>query len=245
MVRISLTFILLIALLPLSQGQGKDTVPYVEGEKLFFDLSYGWIKGGEGEMQYLTVKRDTGRVGVVYAEAHTTGIFSWFSPVTDRSETFFRLQDGYPIRAGREIQHKGRISSEELLFLEDNRRVYSSRSGEHLFTERTYDILSAFYRARRVLYRHPPTEGTLLKFPVFFDGEFFDIRVVYDGQEVIRTCLGRRMCYRFIPDTVQNNTFTDPGQLRIWVTGDRRVLPVKITVRLPVGSFRCVLTDVQ
>jgi hypothetical protein len=245
MVRIPLIFIFMVAFLPLSQGQEKETLPYAEGERLFFDLSYGWIKGGEGEMQYLTVERDTGRMGVVHAEAHTTGIFSWFSPVEDRSETFFRLRDGYPVRSAREILRRGKNSSEELLFLDDNHRVHSSRSGDHLYQVRMFDVLSAFYQARRMLYREPPKEGCVLRLPLFFDGKFFDIRVVYDGQEVIRTFLGRRNCYRFVPDTVQNNTFTDPEQLRIWVTDDGHYLPVKIVVRLPVGSFRCVMTGME
>ena len=196
-------------------------------------------------MQYVTAENDTETVGVVHAEAHTTGIFSWFSPVEDRSRTIFSLPDGYPVRSEREIRRRGKISSEELFFLNDNHRLRSSRSGDHLCSERLYDVLSAFYRARRMLYRQPPSEGTLLKLPLFFDGNYFDVRVRYDGQEEIRTFEGRKRCYRFVPDTTGNRTFTDADQLRIWVTADGRLLPVKIIAKLPVGSFRCVLTGVE
>jgi hypothetical protein len=108
-----------------------------------------------------------------------------------------------------------------------------------------FDMLSAFYKARRILAERPPEEGDVLRLPLFFDGKYFDIRIKYDGQETIRTFSGRQMCSRFVPDTTGNHTFTDPDQLRIWVTDDGRYLPVKIVVRLPVGSFRCVLTGVE
>ena len=245
MVRLSVILLVFGRLLLFSYGQEKDAFPYPEGEKLFFDLSYGWIKGGEGVMQYHTVVRDSDTMAVVRAEAHTTGIFSWFSPVEDRSETHFRAEDGYPVRSVREIRRRGKTSSEELLFLEDNHRIRSSRSGDHLFPVRMYDVLSAFYRARSMLSRHLPAEGSILRLPLFFDGKYFDVRVRYDGKEEIRTFEGRKMCYRFVPDTTGNRTFTDPEQLRIWVTDDGRLLPVRIVARLPVGSFRCVLTGVQ
>ena len=235
-----------LGVLPLvSRGQECRSLPYREGEKLFFDLSYGWIKGGEGMMQYLTEERDSLRVGVVHAEARTTGIFAWFSRVEDRNRSFFSLQEGYPYRSERTIRRNERVSREELQFLDDNHRVRSSRSGDHLYSEKMYDMLSAFYKARRILAEVPPEEGDVLRLPLFFDGKYFDIRVKCDGKETIRTLSGRQVCYRFVPDTTGNRTFTDPDQLRIWVTDDGRYLPVKIVVRLPVGSFRCVLTGVE
>ena len=225
---------------------GQIPEPWPVGERLFFDLSYGWIKGGEGSM-LLTEDRQDSTLLHVKAEAHTTGIFAFFSPVHDRYESFFHRTDGYPVRTERVTEQGKKVSRETLLFLDDNRRVRSSRSGDHLYRQWLYDILSAFYQARRLLPVALSGQGgeQILRLPLFFDGKFFDVRLKYAGRETIRTLYGKQHCYRFVPDTTDNRTFTDERQLQIWVTADEQLLPVKVTARLPAGSLKCVLKRVQ
>jgi len=244
MLRIAVILLIMVLMLPVS-GRGQDPPPYRMGEQLFFDLSYGWIKGGEGTMQILPGEGDSTAFYHVKTEAHTTGIFAFFSPVKDTYETFFCRQEGYPVRSVREVWRGKRRSYEELLFLDDNHRVRSSRSGDHLFPVQVYDVLSAFYEARVLLKERSPDSATALDLPLFFDGRFFDLRVKYAGEEVIGTFMGRKTCYRFVPDTTGNRTFTDIRQLEIWIMKDEHLLPVKINARLPVGKLRCILTEVR
>ena len=241
---------LLIILFPgilLLHAPGAGQAPaWPVGEQLLFDLSYGWIKGGEGSMYLAGDPRDSTLLRVV-AEAHTIGIFAFFSPVRDSTETFFRRRDGYPVKTVRKVSRGKKSSQEVLLFMDENHRVRSSRSGDHLYRERIFDILSAFYQARRRLQEVLPAEpgGEVLHLPLFFDGKLFDLRLKYAGKETLRTLYGKQVCLRFVPDTTGNRTFTDERQLQIWVTGDERRLPVKITARLPVGSFRGTLKEVR
>ena len=237
-------FAWILLCVPTAEGQPPASWPV--GEHLFFDLSYGWIKGGEGSM-YITEDRQDSTLLYVQAEAHTTGIFAFFSPVHDRYESFFRRTDGYPVRTVRHVEQGKKVLQETLLFLDDNRRVRSSRSGDHLCRQRLFDVLSAFYQARRLLPEALTGEGggRVLHLPLFFDGKYFDVRLKYAGRETIRTLYGKQLCYRFVPDTTDNRTFTDEQQLQIWVTADERLLPVKVTARLPVGSLKCVLKRVQ
>ncbi len=215
------------------------------GEELFYDLSYGWIKGGEGHIRIHACSVDSAGFLRVVAGARSTGIVALFRPVRDRYSVVFGEQDALPRMARREVWQGRKHSTETLYFLDGNRRVRSSRSGDHLYPEPLFDVLSAFYQARRFLAGITPDENTLLVLPLFYDGRFFDLRLRYAGSFPVRGPEGKTQCALFVPVTDGNKTFTSEEQLQIWITTDGRALPLKIHAKLPFGSLHCELKKVK
>ncbi|HHJ10547.1 MAG TPA: DUF3108 domain-containing protein [Bacteroidetes bacterium] len=222
-------------------------VPYINtafqsGEELYFDVAYGWVKGGEASMTIDLVPVGYDYMYHVKAEAHTTGMFALFSPIQDTYETYIHMLSGLPIKAIRNIRENNYTYYNELLFFRQRHFIRSLNSGDHPAPDNTLDILSAFYFARRHLFSHNLEKNQIISLFTFFDDQFLDIRIKYKGKEMVRTRFGKVRCMKFVPDTTNNKTFTKEKQLQIWVTDDRNFVPVKIKAHLPIGSLKCALT---
>ncbi len=216
------------------------------GEELTYSLSYGWIKGGEGKVRLeRNGKAEIGQLRAV-AEARSTGLIGWLYPVEDRYCVVFRAPEGFPEKVTRTVKKGKYTSREDWIFLEENHRVRSSRTGDHRYAVKIYDVLTAFYQAReRIASEGWRLKGEVLVLPLFYDDRFFDLRVRYAGDETIRTFRGREPCALYIPVTEGNDTFTQEEQLHIWVTRDTLALPVRIIARLSFGSLRCELEEIR
>ncbi len=212
------------------------------GEVLYFDVAYGWIKGGEASMVIDLVPVGYDYLYHVKAEARATGLFAVFSPIEDIYESYIDVASGLPVKAIRNIRENDYTRYNELLFFRDRHFIRSLHSGDHPAPANTLDILSAFYFARRYLFSNDLEINQVITLYTFFDEQFLDIRIRYKGKETVHTRFGRVRCLKFVPDITDNKTFTSEKQLQMWVTDDRNFIPVKIKARLPIGSLKCVLT---
>ena len=237
-----------VVLSPVFVANKTPDIPYINtafqpGEALYYDVAYGWIRGGAASMSIELVPVGYDYVYHVKAEAHTTGIFSIVSPIEDIYESYINVLSGLPQKAIRNIRETHYTRYNELLFFRNRHFIRSLRSGDHPAPDNTLDILSAFYFARRYLFSHDLQKDQVISLYTFFDDQFLDIRIKYKGTETVRTRFGRVQCLKFVPDITHNKTFTKEKQLQMWVTDDDNYIPVKIRARLPVGSLKCTLTD--
>ncbi|MEN8122701.1 MAG: DUF3108 domain-containing protein [Bacteroidota bacterium] len=227
-------------------AQKTDSIPYVNtafnaGEKLFYKVRYGLIKGGEAS---LTI--DVTPVGNTYlyhikALAQTTGVVGSMVTIRDIYESYVDIHSGFPVKSIRNILEHHYTSYNEVLFFRNENYIQSLKSGKHDATPDILDILSAFYFARRHLFSNDLKKEEVIKLKTFFDDEIFNIDIKYKNTEKIKSQFGKLNCYRFVPATTLNGTFKKEDQLQIWVTADENYIPVKIRVKLPIGSLKCDL----
>lgn len=227
-------------------AQKTDSIPYVNtafnaGEKLFYKIRYGLIKGGEASLTIDVIPVGNTYLFHIKALAQTTGVVGSMVTIRDIYESYVDIHSGLPVKSIRNILEHHYTSYNEVLFFRDENYVKSLKSGKHDAPPDILDILSAFYFARRHLFSNDLKKEEVIKMKTFFDDRFFDINIKYKNTEKIRSKFGKINCYRFVPATTLNGTFKKENQLQIWVTADENYIPVKIRVKLPIGSLKCDL----
>ena len=80
---------------------------------------------------------------------------------------------------------------------------------------------------------------------VMFDRDFYEITVIAEGYEKVRTPLGEFDALVLVPTMEKNpkGMFKRGGRVRVWISQDKLRLPVKFEVAMKVGTGVAVLTE--
>lgn len=231
-------------------AQEKDSVFYFNSafkseEKLQYKVRYGLIKGGEASMTINTVPDGDSYVFHIRAIAKTTGVVGAMVTILDIYESYVNIATGYPLKSVRNIRESSYTSYNEVLFFRDQGFLRSLKSGDKPAPDNVLDVLSAFYYARRYLFSNTLSKNEIINLYTFFDDEFFPIKVRFKQIETIKTKFGKIKCLLFIPVLGEKSPFKNEEQFQVWVTADENYIPVKIRVKLPVGSLKCDILDFE
>jgi hypothetical protein len=105
-----------------------------------------------------------------------------------------------------------------------------------------FDIISAFYYARRVSFKNLKP-GDIVQFKTFFDDREFLLEVKFRGIEVIKTSLGKFRCMKFNPLVEPGRVFDTENDVTFWVSDDKNFIPIRMQMNLMVGSFKTDLIE--
>ncbi len=243
-------FYFLLFLFYNSFAQSKKEVPYVNtafnaGEVLKYKVQYGIIKGGEASLTIDIVPNGHSYLYHIKAVAETVGVVGAMVTIRDIYESFVEIPSGLPVKAIRNIREHNYTFYDEYWFFQDSNYVQTITSGKHDVPDGILDVLSAFYFARRYLFRNDLKKNQIIPMKAFFDDKIYDLDVKYKNTESIKTKFGKIKCHRFVPATSLKGTFKKEEELQIWVTADENYIPVKIRVKLPIGKLKCDLIDYQ
>jgi len=211
------------------------------GEELRYEVKYGLIKGGEAKMRIDLFPVGDSYVYHVKAIAVTTGMAAQFARIYDIYESYIDITTGYPVKSVRNIRENKYTKYNEVLFFREEKYVMSVNSGKHNVPYNTLDILSAFYYARRTLFDKPISKGETIDITTFFEDDLYPLKIKFVGKDKIRTKFGKINCLKFVPVLEKNNPFKKEDDLEIWISDDGNYIPVKIQMRLPVGSAKANL----
>ncbi len=215
------------------------------GERLKYRVRYGIINGGEAEM---TVGMQTVGYDVYYhaiATASTTGITKSIALIQDIYESYFDITSGLPIKSIRNIHENDYRKYTETLFRRNDNVVLDLLSGTHSVPPSTFDILSAFYYARRYIFQNKIEKDEIIVLTTFFDDEIYNIKIRYKETEDYKTDFGKIHCLRFAPFIEPGGTFKTEDDMKILVSDDGNYIPVFIKMKLPVGSLKCELSGFE
>ena len=250
-----LIFLLIFSLQLFSQEETdtiieKDTLPdfnnaFQSGEYLKYDVKYGLINGGEAEMIIGAEQIGYDWYYHVRAIAKTAGITHTLFRLRDKYESYFEISSGLPIKATRDISENNYKRYNEILFRRSNNTVLSLKSGEHKVPSGTLDILSAFYYARRFIFKKDLKKGDIVNLTTFFDDELFIIKIKYRKTEKDKTKFGKVECLKFVPVIEKGGTFVREKDMQVWFTNDGNYVPVRIKIKVPVGSLKCELSSYE
>jgi len=216
---------------------------YLPGEVLVYSVKYGAVKGGEASMTIDVIPSGDTYYYYVKAQATTTGLATNFAKIYDVYESYIEISSGYPVKAVRNIRENNYIRYNELFFYRRQNYVWSINTGKHWIPQNTLDILSAFYFARRNLFKKDFTKGEVLDLTTFFDNELLPIKIKYQKTEKIKTKFGKIECLKFVPILEKNNPFKNEDDMEIWFSNDGNYIPVKIKMKAKVGSVNAELID--
>lgn len=234
---------------------GQKNTTFKKGEELTFKVSYGFLDAAEAKMiigPNLTTFNNKPAYKIdIFGK--TLGIFKLFK-VNDNWGTYLDTAKIIPHQSYRHIEEGKYRKHEQVLFNHQNRnaivRLYD-RNNRMLVDTKDYpiphnvqDLVSGFYHLRTMdMKKYKP--GDTIKIVGFFDKEIHNLKLIYEGKQIITTSLGKFETLIFSPIMPKNKLFRGDHPVKIWVSNDENKIPLRINARLMVGSLNMEITEAK
>lgn len=217
---------------------------FKEGEKLTFDVKYGFVTAGIATMQVPAIKRISGRDAYhVTFEVNTVPSFDLFYRVRDRYETYIDKDGLFPWRFEQHIR-EGSYSRDFAAFFDQRKGKAKTSEGEYDIPLYVHDIVSAFYFARTLDYSDMQI-GDRVQLENFYKDKVHDLDVKYHGKETITVPAGRFDCIIVEPLVREGGLFKSEGNIIVWLTDDDIKMPVRVKTKVVVGAIDADLTSYE
>lgn len=229
---------------PQSDFRKIENNAFKEGEKLTFNIDYGFVTAGIATMEIPRIKRISGRNAYyVIFEVNTVPSFDWIFKVRDRYETYLDVEGIFPWRFEQHIR-EGSFSRDFSAFFDQRRGKAKTSSGEYDVPPYVNDILSAFYIARTFDYSEMEVND-LIPMKNFYKDKVYDLNVKYLGKERVTVPAGTFDCLVVEPLVQEGGLFKSEGSIVIWLTDDDLKVPVKVKTKVVIGSIDAVMTKYE
>jgi hypothetical protein len=237
-VRISLLPIFLLLILSVD-GQEifnppvKSNTAFVAGEKLTYQIRYGFIVGGTTTLSVIDTIYHNKPVFYALAIGETTGMADKIYGVKDVYESWFDKQTNLPFKQIRNIKEGHYKLYNEVTYNRKNNTIHSKLTGIHSVPDKILDLVSTFYYLRRIDFSKI-NEGDVIFVNIYFADEIFPFRLRYRGKETVKTKLGKINCFKISPVVETGRMFKRDDDLTIWFTDDNNCLPVKVRMDIRI-----------
>lgn len=214
---------------------------FSEGEKLTFDVKYGFVTAGIAEMEIPRKTRISGRDAYhVTFKVSTVPSFDMLFKVRDRYETYIDTESLFPWRFEQHIREGG-YSRDFSAFFDQRRGKAKTTEGTYEIPKYVNDILSAFYITR--VYDFSKMQvGDRIALENFYKDKVYPLDVVYRGKERITVGAGSFNCIIVEPLVQEGGLFKSEGNIIIWLSDDELKIPVKVKTKVLIGSIDAELT---
>jgi len=216
-----------------------ENVAFGLGEKLCYDINYGFINAGSASMEVADIVDYNNRPCYqIVSTANSNKFFSSFYRVEDRVESIVDANGIYSWRFDKQL-NEGTYHA---------RRTYDFDQLRHkvVYEKDTIDVAPFVQDALSVLYFVRTQDlkvGQSIFVDNFTDGKKYPLEVQVHGKESIRVKAGKFDCIVVEPLLLTSGIFKNEGKLTVWLTDDRLKLPILMKSRVLVGSISAELTD--
>ena len=219
-----------------------DNDAFREGEKLTFDVKYGFVTAGIATFEIPAIKRMSGRNTYhITFEVNTVPTFDNFFKVRDRYETYLDVEGIFPWRFEQHIR-EGKFSRDFSAFFDQRKGKAKTSEGQYDIPKYVNDIVSAFYYARTLDYSNLEV-GDKIPLKNFYKDKVYDLDVVYLGKETIEVAAGKFDCIIVEPLVQEGGLFKSEGSILLWMTNDEAKIPVRVKTKVVVGAIDADLTS--
>ncbi|MFM1807811.1 MAG: hypothetical protein RLZZ242_536 [Bacteroidota bacterium] len=230
------------------QGQSKQRHDsFQSGEWLRYRLHYGFLNAS-----YATLSvKDTVYNGLpayhAIGEGRTTGFASIFFKVEDIYQSIFSVSPIRPIHFRRDIDEGGYTKdiSIDFNYEKENARITNNKTDSTFVIpihRKIQDILSATYALRETFDKQKVAIGDEVALDMLFDDDgIYDFKLLYLGEESVKTIFGTVKCLAFRPLVKSGRIFREKESLTLWVSDDSNRVPIRIQADLRFGSIKADL----
>lgn len=212
------------------------------GEKLTFDVKYGFVTAGVAEFSIPKITKLAGRetYNVVF-RVNSVPAFDPFYKVRDRYETFIDVEGIFPWRFEQHIREGG-YSRDFSAFFDQRKGKAKTSEGQYDIPPYVNDIVSAFYLARTFDYSKMKV-GDKILLENFYKDKVYPLEVVFHGKEKVTVAAGTFNCIILEPLAKEGGLFKSEGNMLLWVTDDEIKMPVKVKTKVIIGSIDAELSS--
>lgn len=215
------------------------------GETLTYDISWSrMISAGTATMEVKEEKLPNGQDGLKFVvTGRSVGLLEKFYPVKDSVESVFdpRTREGLSYRLRESYGGKKRLR--ELVFDRSRNIVVSRLNNDAAETqavpEHVQDGLSMLYFLRTT---EDFVVGKIFTIEVYDSGKNWSIEIHTLGRERLMTPVGELSTIKVKTHPKFQGVFMNKGEVFIWLTDDKRKVPVLMKSKLTFGSFVFSLT---
>ena len=206
------------------------------GERLLFDVGYGFLHAGEAVMAVSSVETLFNRPCYrATFDVRSTGAFSFFYKVRDHYESYIDSTGLFPWKFEQHIQEGGYRRDFAAVFDQYRRKVVTSDK-EYDIPEYVHDVVSALYFTRTLDFtgKRP---GERVHLQNFYKDQTYPLDVKYLGRQAIEVEAGTFDCVIIEPLVKEGGLFKSEGRIIIWFTDDERKIPIKVSTKVLIGSI--------
>ncbi len=212
------------------------------GERLVFDVNYGFITAGEAVMSVSGLDSVAGRTCYrVEFSVNSLPSFDWIYTVRDRYLTFIDTGTIAPWRFEQHIR-EGSYRRDFVADFDQRHLVARTTEGDFDIPEYVHDIMSAFYYARTLDFSgYAVGDGPLLH--NFFRNKSHELKIRFLGRQELEIEAGTFKTIVVEPIVKEGGLFKSEGRIVIWLTDDERKIPVRVNTKVIVGSIDTELRE--
>ncbi len=206
------------------------------GEKLTFDVNYGFVTAGIAEYNIPKIIKLAGRdVYQITFGVNTVSAFDLFYKVRDRYETYVDVEGIFPWRFEQHIR-EGKYSRDFSAFFDQRKGKAKTSEGSYDVPKYVNDIVSALYLARTFDYSKMKV-GDKIHLENFYKDKVYPLDVLYKGKETVSVKAGTFDCIILEPLVREGGLFKSEGTIVVWLTDDALKIPVKVKTKVLIGSI--------
>ncbi|MDD2231053.1 MAG: DUF3108 domain-containing protein, partial [Candidatus Cloacimonetes bacterium] len=233
---------IILAVVLLLLATSMFAAPFMDGEKLTFDVKYGIINAAEATLEARTSLYQGNPVWHISTNASTHKFFDRIFKVRDRVESWWDKDTLLPYKFSKNLQegnyrqHRVHIYNHKTLKSTYQKWNYKNSNFDNTVMDispDTQDILSAFYSVRFTRL----AVGKSVFINITADGREMRTEVVVHKREKVKTIFGTVNCLMIEPLLRSEAVFKQSGRILIWVTDDEYKIPVKLESKITIGSF--------
>lgn len=212
------------------------------GERLVFDVGYGFITAGEAVMTIPKTDTMFGRPCYqVLFTVNSTPAFSWIYNVADRYETLLDVTGIFPWKFIQRVREGKYRHDFDAVFDQVNNIAYAENK-QYPIPPYVHDVVSAFYYVRTLDYSKSRI-GEKIMLQNFFKDSTYSLAVKFLGRQRIEVDAGTFDCAIIEPLIKEGGLFKSEGRVLIWLTDDERKIPVKVSTKVIIGSIDAELRE--
>ena len=219
-----------------------ENVAFGVGERLTFDVNYGFITAGSAVLEIPALDSIAGRACYrVEFRVNSLPSFSWIYRVEDRYVTYIDAGTIAPWKFEQHVR-EGSYSRDFVAEFDQRKNIAKTSEGTYPVPPYVHDILSAFYYARTIDYG-PLKAGDQVLLSNFYKDKTFDLIVRVLGRQQLEVAAGTFNTVVIEPLVREGGLIKTEGRIVVWLTDDQRKIPVRVNTKVVIGSIDTELRE--
>lgn len=229
-----------------------NNFPFGYQEKLAFEVQYhfgpAWLTVGSFELEADTINLKDKPYYHFKSKTTTSSKWKWLYDISSNYESISDLQSLKPVKYNQSTSFGRHFESYDYKFSADSIYLFSvkdeEKSGLTLANQQTiFDALSSLYLARSLDFSNL-IKNDSIEINIIHEDEFLHQKIIFEGiVDLINEDGKTYECYKFTSYIKNNSIISESDPAQVWVTTDKKRLPLKVSTQVIAGSVNIFLKE--